>query len=235
MVATDVGTNGAQANRRRSRLAGRGTAGRPSVPAPPGRRVRVPELAVGVVVMAVFAVGVVVWHLGSVERVPALALANPVARGEVLDVDDLRIVNVSADRGVARLAPEAIEAVVGRVALADLPAGALVTEGMVADGSAVAADQGIVGLSLEPGQYPTADVATGDRVDVVLGRAASASSASGGEGASASPVLAESAEVVAVQDLSAERKLVSLRATDAEARSVAAADGATVRLVLVAS
>ena len=58
---------------------------------PPGRRVRVPELAVGVLVMAVFALGAVLWHLSAVEKVPALVLGSSVERGEVIDANDVKV------------------------------------------------------------------------------------------------------------------------------------------------
>ncbi len=195
---------------------------------PPGRRVRLPELAVGVLVMAVFAIGVVLWHLRSVDRVPALALAGPVARGEVVEVEDLRVVNVSADRAVARLDASASDRVVGRMALVDLPAGSIVSEGMVADSSTVGPDEGVVGLSLEPGQYPSVDIAPGDRVNVVVSAGGAAAAPAG------APALAREAEVVGVEDLNADRKLVSIKTTEGEAEAIASRDGSTLRLVRVA-
>jgi hypothetical protein len=48
--------------------------------APPKRRVRLPELAVGVLVTVAFALGAVLWHLNAVDKVPALSVTGPIER-----------------------------------------------------------------------------------------------------------------------------------------------------------
>src|SRR3546814_10072231 len=64
--------------------------------APPGSRVRVPELVVGVLVTVVFALGAVLWHLSAVDKSPALAVVGTVERGDVIEADDLRVVYVAS-------------------------------------------------------------------------------------------------------------------------------------------
>lgn len=67
--------------------AGRNGNGRtaPSHVAPPKRRVRLPELAVGILVTVLFALGAVLWHLNATTKVPALAVSTEVRRGEVIE------------------------------------------------------------------------------------------------------------------------------------------------------
>ena len=94
---------------------------------PPGRLLRVPELAVGVLVTVVFALGAVLWHLSAVEKVSALVVASRVERGEVIDASDVRVAYVSSDDSLARLDGSQLDRVVGRVALVDLAEGTLLT------------------------------------------------------------------------------------------------------------
>ena len=204
------------------------SAGRPlALEPPPGRRVRLPELALGIVVVAGCALAAVLWQASSVERDPVLAVRDGVRRGEVLTADDVQVVYVASDDPIGHLPEAQLEAVVGGVAGTDMAAGTLLTADLVVAGGAVTAGAGVVGLALEPGQVPTATLRPGDLVNVVAGPDA----ATAGES-----VLVERAEVYAVEDLPAEgRVFVSLGMDEARANDVAAAaERGRLRLVLVA-
>ncbi len=195
---------------------------------PPGRRVRVPELAVGVLVTVVFALGAVLWHLSSVEKVPALVAAAPIERGETIDAGDVRVAYLSSDSTLARLDSTEMDLVVGRVALVDLAEGTMLSTSVAAEVPAVEAGSGVVGMALDPGAYPGQGLAPGDRVHVVL------------TGEVANPdaeptVVARSATVFDIEALASDQLLVSVLTTEADAEAVAAAAGAGgLRLVLVA-
>ncbi len=206
-----------------------GRAARPTAEvSPPGRRVRVPEVAVGVLVTVVFALGAVLWHLSTIEKVPALAAASRIERGEVIDTGDVRVVYVSSDNALVRLDSSELNRVVGRVALVELAEGTLFTQSVVAEAAALGAGEGVVGLSLDPGAYPSRGLAPGDRVNVV--RTADVADLD------AEPrVIAHNATVYAVEDLSSDRLLVSILAGAEDAEAVAASAGAGgLRLMLVA-
>ncbi len=67
---------------------------------PPGARSKIPELAVGVLVVVVFAL-VGLWLVtAATDGDAVLALRNPIARGEVVALEDLQVVNVSSDEAV---------------------------------------------------------------------------------------------------------------------------------------
>ncbi len=199
---------------------------------PPKRRVRLPELAVGLLVTVMFALGAVLWHLNASTKVPALAVAAPVERGEVIEASDLRVVYVASDDPLARMSSGESSAVVGHVALVDLAPGTLITPSVIADGAALNAGDGVVGLALDPGQYPALGLAPGDRVNVVR----SGESAPETDDASDTQVIARGATVFAVEDLSSDRKLVSILTLEGDAEVVAATAGAGgLRLVLVAA
>ena len=203
--------------------------------APPGRRVRMPELVVGVLVMSVFALGAVLWHLSAVDRSPALAVVGTVDRGDVISADDLRVVYVSSDDAVARMSESQMTEVVGRVALVDLAPGTLVTRSVVADRPTLEQGEGIVGLSLDPGGYPDLGLAPGDRVTIVRSGDAAVPEATADEDESGSGnVIAREATVVSVEELTGDRRLVSVLTTEADAEAVAAAAGSgSLRLVQV--
>ena len=213
-----------------SRGNGNGAVRSPSV-APPKRRVRLPELAVGLLVTVMFALGAVLWHLNATSKVPAVAVASEVERGEVIEAADLRVVYVSSDDPLARMTAAESSNVVGQVALVDLAPGPLLTPTVVADAAALVAGDGVVGLALDPGQYPALGLAPGDRVNVVESGEAAAT----GDGESGTQVLARGATVFEIEDLASDRKLVSILTAEADAEAVAAAAGAGgLRLVLVA-
>lgn len=201
--------------------------------APPGRRVRVPELVVGVLVVVVFALGAVLWHLSAVDKSPALAVVGTVERGDVIAADDLRVVYAASDDSVARLDEAQMSQVVGRVAAVDLAPGTLISRSLVAERPTVAADEGVVGLALEPGGYPAMGLSPGDRVNVVRTVDPTVTSADGGDGPEV--VIARDATVFAVEELPSDRRLISILAPEGDAEAVAAAAGSgSLRLVLVA-
>ena len=208
-------------------------AGQPKIEAPSSRRGRLPELAIGVALMVGFALAAVLWHLSSTSKDPVLALAADVERGEVIEAADLRVVYIASDEPLSHLPESASATVVGRIATTDLEAGTLLTRSQVTERVALAPGDGVVGLALDPGQFPALGLLPGDRVNVVT---APRTDAPDGDGEGAA-VLAEGGEVFAVEDLGNQgRQFVSLRMSEADANRVAsAAERAPVRLVLVGS
>lgn len=213
--------------------------------APPRRRVRMPELVVGVLVMTVFALGAVLWHLSAVDKSPALAVVGNVERGQTLSASDVRVVYVASDDTLAHLTEADLNRVVGRVALVDLAPGTLLTRSLVADQPALEPGDGIVGLSLEPGGYPAMGLSPGDLVNVVRtidpadpisDTTDDTDSDSGSEASTATGdvVIARGATVVSVEELSSDRLLVSILASEGDAVAVASRAGSgSLRLVQV--
>ena len=196
---------------------------------PPKRRIRVPELAVGVLVIVLFALGAVMWHLSTTSKVPALAISAEVNRGDVVESTDLRTIYVASDDALSRITDPSL--VVGKVALVDLAPGTILSPSLVADGQSLATGDGVVGLALDPGQYPALGLAPGDRVNVVRSGDAAATT---GTTTNSDQVIARGATVFAVEDLASDRKLVSIQAAESDADAVAAAAGSSgLRLVLV--
>ena len=184
---------------------------------------RVPQLAAGLLLAGLAAVGFVLFNAASVQRSPVLALASDVQRGQVLQLEDLQVVHVGTDDVLALTPAERSDLLVGRAAVTDLTAGTLLTGDQVAAGATLTPGAGVVGLALAPGQYPTPQLAIGDLVSVVQ--------------VSDGPVLlVEVAEVVGVEPVGTQgQRFISLQTDEDDATVVAQASAAgEVRLVLIA-
>lgn len=201
-------------------------------------RSRVPEIALGVLVLVVSALGALWLFQSSSDRTGVLALAGPVERGEVVTAEDLVTVEVAADEAIAVTRPGDVAGVVGRVALVDLPAGSLITASQVASADEVQVGEGVVGLRLEPGQVPALRLTPGTTVSVLLTppSAMASESLTASQIEARSEVLVDAATVVDAAALGGQGEMVvSLSMTEDQARMVAsAATLGRVRLVQVA-
>ena len=209
--------------------------GEPSITigAPPDghRKRRMPEMAGGLLLVVVCALGALWWQTSSTERQPVLALRNPIERGDLVQLDDLQIVSIDTDQAIAVLADTEAAQVVGRVARTDLAAGTLVTPDQFSSSSTLGVDDGVVGLALDPGQFPSLSLAPGDAVSVVL--TPSPSDPRAFDEQQTANVLVDRATVVEVSQLGVQGGLfVSLQVDEANAGRIATA-AATNRVRLI--
>lgn len=194
-----------------------------------------PMAVAGVACVLVGALVFLGLYTGMDRRQEVLAVARPVAAGQVIAAQDLRIVRVSAAEGVAPVQASRSSSVVGKTAAVPLVPGTLLVGGQVGPPSALQAGQAIVGLALKAGQAP-ASLPPGTRVQVVdtlksangdaprpLVVTASAVVAPGGEGA-----VKPSTNATIVVSL-------IVPAADAPAVAAAAQDGQISLVVLPAS
>jgi len=196
---------------------------------PPERaaRRRLPELTIGLLLVALGALVVVLWTSSATARVPVLAVARDVDPGTALAAGDLRTVDVAVDADVPLLRAERAPEVVGRRTRTGLAGGTLLSEGLLVDEAPVAGGSSVVGLDLAPGQFPSPDLRTGDVVKVI--------SAPTDRGEPAA-VLVERAEVFSAgpPDENDGSRLVSVVVAEADAAVVAgAAAQDAVRLALL--
>ena len=160
-------------------------------------RSRLPEIALGVLIVAVFGLTSLWWFTSATEKVEVLALANAVERGEVLELEDLVVVSINTDDVLATIDRFGSGQIVGRVALTDMAAGTLVTPSQFAADDALEAGEGVVGLELDAGQIPALRLLPGNTVSVVLTpRQGSTEQLRHGGALEAGEVLVEAAVVV---------------------------------------
>ena len=199
----------------------------------PGRRIQVPQLVVAVLLVALSALVAVVLFTRAAARDPVLALAADVERGQVVTAGDFQVVYVGTDDPIRTVASDELSTLVGLTAVSDLEAGTIVTPAHFVARSVLEPGEGVVGVALSPGEYPTLRLAAGDLVDVIRTESSAASEA---EATNGGVVLAERAEVFDIAELGTQgQRFVSLRMPEDAAADVArAAAQGRVRLVLVA-
>lgn len=203
------------------------------VTAAPWRR-SVPHLAVGALLVVACALGAVAAAARLGGRSAVLALAHPVAAGQVLTVGDVRAVEVAADTDLGLLPAAASSSVVGRPVAYALPAGSLLTRAALGPAQVPAAGQAVAAVGVRAGQFPP-DLQSGARVAVLVsaGTDQAAAGAAGG-----GPAAGESwtGVVVAVEPGTGggeQSTVVSLRLSEPDARAVAAAPAGRLALVVL--
>lgn len=195
----------------------------------PRRKVEIPQLLIAVLLVSVSALTAVVLFSRAAAREPVLALTQPVERGEAITSGDLMIVYVATDDPISTLRPDAAPGLVGLTAVADLEPGTVLTPAYFVSRSLLAVGEGVVGVAVAPGEYPTLLLTPGDRVDVVL------TSGTVSDTGLAEPEVIASAEVFDIAELGTQGdRFISLRLPAHDAARVAGAAAAGgVRLVLV--
>ena len=197
-----------------------------------GRRRSLPYLLLGVLLVCLCA-GAFLWiSLGTNDRQPVLALAQPVAVGHVRTPQDLRQVNVAADPEVRVVHAGQADDLIGKTMAVSLSAGALLTPDSVGAAAVPVAGQAIASLALKAGQFP-AEVTTGARVSVVYvpataGGPVTPSPAS--EAGAAWPGVVTTVTTSSTEQVT----VVSVQLAEAAARQVAAVPVGQLSLVLLA-
>lgn len=195
------------------------------------RKRRLPEMTAGLLLVAVCALGALWWQASSTERQPVLALRNAVERGQVIQLEDLQVVSIDTDQPIEMLADTESAQIIGRVARTDLAAGSIVTPQHFSSSSTLGAGEGVVGMALEAGQFPSLSLSPGEAVSVVLTPSAGDPRAFDDE--IEATVLVGRATVVEVAQVGVQGGLfISVQVDEADAARVAAA-AATNRVRLI--
>lgn len=192
-------------------------------------RRRVPELAIGVVLIGLGAIGALMLAGRQPPRASVLVWANDVSRGQVVSASDLEVASIESDIPVDVVDVAAAAEVLGRTVAFDARAGGFVSGSLLEVGSAIPPDFAVVGLRLGAGRYPVSTLSVGDVVDLLT-----TEPLLGWD----DPVVASGVEVYDVLWLGSGEgsdALVSLLVPRATAPRVVAAAGAGPRLAEVAS
>lgn len=135
---------------------------------PPPRLRRRPMLVAASVAAVVLGAAGSAWVFTSVsDAVPVIAVREAVARGEVIDAQDLVVVQLPAEPGLRPVSADRAEEVVGTRSAVDLPAGGLLTEAAVQKQVSPAAGSSLVGVALPPTLMPGEPLLVGDQVRIV--------------------------------------------------------------------
>ena len=197
---------------------------------PKGSRRNNGRIAIGVLVVALSALGASVVFSSATDRVAVIGLARDVPAGQAIDTSDLTEVSLSGGDGLATIAAADADQVVGRTAATDLSEGTLLTDAQLTDGPALPDGIVVAGAVLKAGQYPVG-LAVGDTVQLVETTAPDASGVGEpiGRGEATVLDLADSADGQGLVTVS-----LALASDDAAAVSAAGAAG-RVSLVVIPS
>jgi hypothetical protein len=171
-----------------ARSTDRGGARRASV-----RSVRIPELVLGVILVAGCSLAAVLLLVDDEPTTPVLTVRAPVSRGTVLAPEHLQVVRVPGAASLNVLTRADLDTAVGSVLAADLSAGTPLTDAALRSEGTLGADEGRAGIRLAPGDAPSG-VRPGDRVVVMV-------DPDGASGDAAFAPLPEVAEVWSVEPI----------------------------------
>ena len=135
----------------------------------PARRRRPVLVVVGLVLAALSAALVAALLNAATATTLVWATATEVSRGHLVDPDELVAVEVanSAAGSLLEASVASRAQLVGQVWAADLPADHLLSPALVTEHVAVGEGQALVGLRLNPGEFPIAGLRPGDVVQVI--------------------------------------------------------------------
>ncbi len=137
------------------------------LPLAPSRtaRSRVPQALLAALLIIGGGLGGLLLFSSYNQRTGAVVVAADVAHGTPLTRDHLMVAEVALDQNVSSIG--SISEAVGSFAAHDLRAGELLTPADLAtEEQLLTAGESVIGLLLEPGQYPTKRLVAGDRVDI---------------------------------------------------------------------
>ncbi|MCG6567607.1 SAF domain-containing protein [Tessaracoccus sp. ZS01] len=142
----------------------------PSAPRPEAVQLRArrsPKLiALGVLLVTLGGIGAALLYTMNADQRAVVAMAVDVARGDVVDRDDLMVLEVPGSLAVAAEGAESLESLVGQVARTDLPQGSFPLRRHVGE-EPLPAGQTLVGLRLALGKLPASDLPPGTTVRLV--------------------------------------------------------------------
>jgi hypothetical protein len=192
---------------------------------------RRPSLVLTGVLLAVVCAAAFVWlQLNTDRAVDVLAVARPVAAGQVIGPADVRVARLVPDPSVPMVFATEASSVVGRTAAVPLVAGSLVSPAQLGPAAGwPRSGEAVLAVAVKPGRIPVG-VVPGARVQVFT---VVAVNATGPSGVAGSPVVATVVEVRTDVDSSG-TTVVSLL-VPATATAAVAASGADVALVLLAA
>ena len=184
------------------------------------------RIAIGVLVVALSALGAAVLFSSAADRVTVIGVARDVPVGQKITEADLREVSIAGGSGLQSVLADDAATVVGRTASVQLIGGSLLNPGQLADGPSLPDGTVIAGAVLKGGQYPVG-LSIGDTVDVIETTSPDASGV--GE-----PVVRGRATVtdIAEPDDGQSQLLVSL-AVPSDAATAVSSAGAAGRISLV--
>ena len=138
----------------------------PAGPSRQQRGIRLPQLLLSLLVVAIFALLAVWWQASTTSRTAALALANDVEVGVPLSRVDLTTIYMNTDVPSQYEDPQFADVFVGVSPVTDLEAGTIITASMFRRSTALGPNEALVGLRLSADEAPSG-LNPGDAVQII--------------------------------------------------------------------
>jgi len=132
------------------------------------RTSRLPEIALGVLLVAGSALAALAWQTIADPSRTVLAAGRDLSQGQLITLDDLDSIELASDNMINFIDANRSDLVIGGIAQIDLAAGTILTPQMVADVAAIEPGQALVGLTVANGDLPTSTLRVGSVVDMVV-------------------------------------------------------------------
>ncbi len=130
------------------------------------RRWRIPELAVGLVLMLGGALGAILLSRSGDSIVIVVGAAHDLQRGDKITPKDLVAVETSQSLAGSFITEAQASALIGQTALVDLRASTPLTVSMFSDQQQLLPSEALTSAAIQQGNYPI-DLAVGDQVRIV--------------------------------------------------------------------
>ena len=130
------------------------------------RRWRIPELAVGLVLMLGGALGAILLSRSGDSIVIVVGAAHDLQRGDKITPKDLVAVETSQSLAGSFITEAQASALIGQTALVDLRASTPLTVSMFSDQQQLLPNEALTSAAIQQGNYPI-DLAVGDQVRIV--------------------------------------------------------------------
>jgi hypothetical protein len=130
------------------------------------RRWRIPELAVGLVLMLGGALGAILLSRSGDSLVIVVGAAHDLQRGDKITPKDLVAVETSQSLAGSFITEAQASALIGQTAMVDLRASTPLTESMFSDQQQLLPSEALTSAAIQQGNYPI-DLAVGDQVRIV--------------------------------------------------------------------
>ena len=130
------------------------------------RRWRIPELAVGLVLMLGGALGAILLSRSGDSLVIVVGAAHDLQRGDKITPKDLVAVETSQSLSGSFITEAQASALIGQTALVDLRASTPLTVSMFSDQQQLLPNEALTSAAIQQGNYPI-DLAVGDQVRIV--------------------------------------------------------------------
>ena len=137
-----------------------------SLPSATKRSFRLPEVVLGVLLVAGCALGAVLWQRSADSTTTVVVASRPIARGSIIGPDDLRGAQVGGETS-AMISGESAHALLGKVALVDIAANVPMSLSLLSDSQPLGVDEALTSMALKPGDYPP-DLAADDTVRILV-------------------------------------------------------------------